>query len=118
MRHNQIPQPSDHNAIGNAIAIRRRELGLTQEQLAFRVDLSRQSISNIEQGKQVPSGRALIRILTLLDTPADEAHNHKTTNDPRLESIASQLKEMPEQDRTRFFDIADIIIAGLIHSKE
>ena len=118
MRHTKVPKPLNHNAIGRVIAIRRKELGLTQEQLAFRVDLSRQSISNIEQGKQIPSGNTLIRIFKLLDTPADEAPHHNSIHDSRLESIASQLQEMPEQVRKRFFDIADIILVGLIHSIE
>lgn len=39
-------------AFGKAVALRRDELGLTQSDLAKRVDLSRASIANIEKGRQ------------------------------------------------------------------
>ena len=116
MRHTNISKSSDHNDIGRDIAARRRVLGLTQEQLAFMVHLSRQSISNIEQGKQIPSGKALIRIMASLDMQTDS--NHNSGYDPRLVSLALQLKEMPEQAQDRFFDIADVILAGLIHKTD
>jgi transcriptional regulator with XRE-family HTH domain len=40
--------------IGSRIKLRRIKLGLTQLQLADRVDLSRTSIANIEAGQQCP----------------------------------------------------------------
>lgn len=41
-----------YSDVGNKIRQRREELGLTQQALASAVDLSRTSITNIEQGRQ------------------------------------------------------------------
>jgi transcriptional regulator with XRE-family HTH domain len=41
-----------YKAFGRAIATRRKELGLTQADLAGRVGMSRASIANIERGRQ------------------------------------------------------------------
>lgn len=59
MRHKTIPNLSKARLEANArlglafhIAQRRMSLGMTQEQLAMKVGLSRTSIVNVEQGRQ------------------------------------------------------------------
>lgn len=54
--------------IGSAVAERRRELGLSQEQLAAKVGIARATIQNIEAGRtRKPHG--LDRIAEALDVP-------------------------------------------------
>ena len=57
--------------IGKCIQERREALGLNQEQLGEAVDLSTQSISFIETGRNAPSMDSFIRIANALHTTAD-----------------------------------------------
>lgn len=47
-----LPQGSYYTALGEQVRTRRKKLGLTQEQLAAAVGLTRTSVTNIEMGKQ------------------------------------------------------------------
>ena len=53
---------------GEVVRKRRRELGLSQEELGFRSGLHRTYISEIERGLKSPSLRAMIGIAKALDT--------------------------------------------------
>lgn len=57
--------------IGIRIANRRRELKMPQEKLAEAVNLSVQTISNIENGKKAVRPENLIKICKVLDTTTD-----------------------------------------------
>jgi transcriptional regulator with XRE-family HTH domain len=59
-------------ALGRAVADRRRELGLTQEQLALRTGLHQRWISNVETGKRNPSYASLRRLAAGLDQQTSE----------------------------------------------
>ncbi len=53
------------------IAFRRKQLGMTQEELAERVGTSQRQISKYETGKQDPTGDVIIALAFALDTTAD-----------------------------------------------
>lgn len=57
--------------IGSRISARRRALGLTQEQVAERMDVSIQMISNLELGKKAIRPENLVKVCTVLDISAD-----------------------------------------------
>ena len=59
-----------HN-MGARICAKRRELGITQEQLAERMDVSIQMISNLEGGKKAIRPENLVKLCTVLSTSAD-----------------------------------------------
>ena len=59
-------------ALGEAIAQQRNELGITQEDLAARVDLSSRSIQRIEAGTEQPRYETLFRIARALNTTPDQ----------------------------------------------
>lgn len=68
-----VPEsPSAQRALGRAVAERRAELGLTQEQLALRADLHQRWISNVENGHRNPSYSSLRRLAAGLDLSASE----------------------------------------------
>ena len=46
-----------------------RKNKFTQEELAKRIGLSRQALSNIETGKSVPSLKTVVKIAQVLDVP-------------------------------------------------
>ena len=57
--------------IGSRINVRRRELGLTQELLAERMNVSVQMISNLELGKKAIRPENLVKVCHALDVSAD-----------------------------------------------
>lgn len=57
--------------MGFRINVRRKQLGLTQEQLAEQMDVSIQMISNLEQGKKAIRPENLIRLCAALDISSD-----------------------------------------------
>jgi transcriptional regulator with XRE-family HTH domain len=56
------PPSTPQQALGQAVAERRQELGLTQEELALRADLHQRWISNVENGRRNPSYASLRRL--------------------------------------------------------
>ena len=60
-----------HYAIGRRIDDLRREVGLTQGELAEKADISVVHLSNIELGKKTPGLATLIRIAEALDVATD-----------------------------------------------
>lgn len=57
--------------IGVRINARRKELGLTQEELADRMEVSIQMISNVELGKKAIRPENLIKLCNALNVSAD-----------------------------------------------
>ena len=57
--------------VGVRIHARRKELGLTQEVLAERMEVSVQMISNVELGKKAIRPENLVKLCGVLDTSAD-----------------------------------------------
>ncbi len=64
--------PAFQAALGRAVAARRSELGLTQEQLANETDLHQRWISNVETGKRNPSYASLRRLAAGLELSTAE----------------------------------------------
>ncbi len=64
------PTPTAQRALGIAVAARRNELGLTQEQLSLRAELHQRWISNVETGKRNPSYASIRRLAAGLDLTA------------------------------------------------
>jgi transcriptional regulator with XRE-family HTH domain len=66
----RVPAPlTPQQALGRAVAERRQELRLTQEELALRSDLHQRWISNVENGRRNPSYASLRRLATGLSVP-------------------------------------------------
>jgi transcriptional regulator with XRE-family HTH domain len=57
-------------SLGIAVRDRRRELGITQEELALRSGLHQRGISNVETGRRNPSYASLRRLAEALDLRA------------------------------------------------
>ncbi len=62
----------DYKALGKRIFIRRKELGLTQEEIAEKLNISRVYFSSIESGKRRIYTSTLVAIANALETTADE----------------------------------------------
>jgi transcriptional regulator with XRE-family HTH domain len=70
-------------ALGRAVARRRHELKLTQEQLALRSGLHQRWISNVETGKRNPSYGSLRRLACALDLTTSQLIAQAERADPR-----------------------------------
>jgi len=57
--------------MGSRIALRRKALHLTQEEMAEKIEVSTQMISNLETGKKVIRPENLSRLCKALDISAD-----------------------------------------------
>ena len=62
----------DYTEIGRRVARRRKELRLTQSQVAEWADISDQYLSNIERAVSIPSTEVVMRLAIALDTTPDE----------------------------------------------
>lgn len=62
----------DYSLIGKRIRKRRDSLHLTQEQVAERVEISNQHMSNIERAVSIPSTEVIMKLAIALDTTPDE----------------------------------------------
>ena len=71
--------------MGERISQKRKELKMTQETLAERIDASTQMISNLELGKKAIRPENLIKICSVLDLSADYILNGDTDKDEEKE---------------------------------
>ncbi len=62
----------DHIALGRRIRMRRREMKLTQEQLAEKADISPSFLGHIERGSRTLSLGTLLEICKALGTTAND----------------------------------------------
>jgi putative transcriptional regulator len=60
-----------HKIVHNSVKEFRTQLGMTQEQLAVRVGLARQSIISIEKGQYLPSIETALRLSAVLQVPVE-----------------------------------------------
>lgn len=105
----------------------RKEKGLTQAELAERLEVSRQSVSNWEVGTTTPSTKRLKDISQLYDVPLDYLLNENSLGEqgeaPLKEETSSEAKdngkitepaaERPQEGRKRLW-IAVVIVLGVV----
>lgn len=83
--------------IGVRIVERRKELKLTQEQVAERMNVSIQMISNIERGKKAIKIENLLKLSNILKTSTDYLLTGKRTNDD-FGHLAGKISQLTTSD--------------------
>jgi transcriptional regulator with XRE-family HTH domain len=84
-------------ALGRAVGLRVRALrqkrGLSQEELASRIDRSYHTISNIERGLTLPNFTTLERLSQVLGVPVRDFFDHQpdASDNPRRARLMSEL---------------------------
>lgn len=107
------------------IKIFRKQKGWSQEELAVKLNVVRQTISKWEKGLSVPDSEMLIRIADELDTSVgvllggEEKVDEKSDENPELKEIAAKLEILNEQfakrnERQRKIWRAIFIILGVV----
>lgn len=101
----------DYKLIGQRIKEKRKEAGLTQEQLAERLGISQVYASQIERGVEEPNLQMLEQICITLDCPLEYliAGVIKGQKDYRECEIESLIEKTPEDIRNKIVDIIKIL---------
>lgn len=92
--------------MGLRISKRRKELKLTQEQVAEKMEVSLQTISCIELGKKAIRPENLANLCTVLDTTADYILTGKK-NENQLVGIIKKFASLPDADMIMIEQLTD-----------
>lgn len=90
-------ETEDLKKIGVRIVERRKELKLTQEQVAERMNVSIQMISNIERGNKAIKIDNLLKLCDILQTSTDYILTGKCTNND-FDNLASKISQLTVSD--------------------
>ena len=103
------------------LKILRKNKGLSQEELAIKLNVVRQTVSKWEKGLSVPDSDMLIQIANALDTTVNALLGEALpeAEQETLQSIASKLEVLNEQfagqkERSRKIQRAVYIVLGII----
>ena len=80
----------------NLVTLRKAK-GLSQEELAVRLNVVRQTISKWEKGLSVPDADLLIRISDIFEVSVSGLLGAKIENEKQLNAVAEQLSRINEQ---------------------
>ena len=97
----------------------RKMRGMTQEELAVRLNVVRQTVSKWEKGLSVPDAEMLQKIAEVLDTSVPELLDAKPAEAPQMDPVAQQLARISEQmaiknRRAKRFWAVVLVILGLL----
>ena len=84
-------------AMGQRITARRKALGMTQEELAEKLDVSPQMISNLELGKKAIRPENLARVCAVLNLSADFVLTGSNLN-TQLEARTAKMVSLSQQE--------------------
>ena len=105
------------------LRLKRKERGLSQEELASRLHVVRQTISKWEKGQSVPDAEQLIKLAVILETTVSELLGTQVENEEESTQLAKELSRINTQlairnHRTRrvlkIIAIALLVFAALI----
>ena len=110
-------QENTQRDMGNRIAKRRTELGMSQEGLAELAGMSRVSIVRIENGEQIPRSHTAERLCRVLGITMNDLYQTDPempqTLDVQLQSLKNGLENISIQKQQQFFQMAEVILRGL-----
>ena len=105
------------NHIGMKVCQARKRLGLTQPQLAERVDLATETISNIERGASYSGLKTLLNLSHALGVPLRDffidVDEHRQVSRMRLE-LESTLQEFSRQMSERDLRVTVDLVKAMV----
>lgn len=84
--------------IGKRIQMRRKQQGMTQEQLADKMDVSIQMVSNLERGNKAIRIENLIKLSQILSISTDYILTGKETTED-MQTLTEQMASLSQRDR-------------------
>ena len=94
--------------MGQRIMARRRSLRMTQEELAEKLGVSTQMISNLELGKKAIRPENLVRVCDVLELSADFVLTGTNTKSA-VDIVADKLIQLTEEELHMVSDMIDYI---------
>lgn len=92
--------------MGQRIMIRRKSLRMTQEELAEKLGVSTQMISNLELGKKAIRPENLAKVCEVLKLSADFVLTGMNTN-TAIDTVAEKLVQLTEEELKMVTDMID-----------
>lgn len=102
--------------MGNRILQRRKQLRMTQEELAEKAGLMPQTISTAELGKKALRPENIIRICTALDISTDYLLLGKI-NESSLSLLSDKIAQLPPDKYCHLEDIIDSYMAAVLEKE-
>lgn len=105
---------------GENLKTLRKQKGFSQEELATRLHVVRQTISKWEKNLSVPDADTLIRLAEILEVSVSELLGAKIENENTASDVAEQLSRINEQlaiknrRSRRIWKIVAIILAAIV----
>ena len=105
---------------GENLKTLRKQKGFSQEELATRLHVVRQTISKWEKNLSVPDADTLIRLAEVLEVSISELLGAKIENENAASDVAEQLSRINEQlaiknrRSRRIWKIVAIILAAIV----
>lgn len=75
----------------------RKKKGITQEELAARLNVVRQTVSKWEKGLSVPDSELLIKLAEILEVPVSRLLGSKIEEEEQPDDLAEQLSRINER---------------------
>lgn len=101
----------------HAVLARRKQLGLTQEELAKRVGTSKQMVSKYELGQRSPKVVMANAFATALETTLDELldverveQEEPKPEDPEINIVSGMMESMTQEQKQQVIDLIRILI--------
>ena len=105
---------------GENLKTLRKQKGFSQEELAVRLHVVRQTVSKWEKNLSVPDADTLIRLAEILEVSVSELLGAKIENENTASDVAEQLSRINEQlaiknrRSRRIWKIVAIILAVIV----
>ena len=100
--------------IGRRIQEIRKQRGLTQEQMAERVNISPHYLSALERGVYNIKLDLLVDILNVLNCSADEVFQDVVDSSSKIKAsqLSEKLKGLPLHEQRKILEVIEIMIAN------
>lgn len=98
----------------------RKNKGITQEELAARLNIVRQTVSKWEKGQSVPDAEMLVKLADIFEVPVSQLLGSRIEPDAQPDALAEQLARINEQlviknrRAKRIWTTIAVIVAGAI----
>lgn len=101
-------------AVGQTIARKRLERGLTQEIVAEYLDIGYEAVSRIERGTVMPTIARLMKLAEIFDCGVNELLNESSLRaTDQTEYLGALMKKLSESDRKIVVEIVEKLSARL-----
>lgn len=100
--------------IGKKVQEFRKQKGLTQEQLAEKVNISPHYLSALERGVYNIKLDLLVDILNTLNCSADEVFQDVVNSSAKVKAseISDKLKSLPLKEQRKILEVVDTLISN------